>query len=72
MLAAKLRLILDETANQYSRYHDDPDFDIEIETGMSVVGAFELGLAEGEINFAMILRDLLTELEHQEYEIDGE
>ena len=66
MLAAKLRLILDETANMYSRLEDTDDFDVAAEVGGDIDGAFALGICEGEIYFAKNLLRILDVLEEQE------
>lgn len=65
LFIAKLRLILTETADQYSR-GDRGDFDLHGEVGGNLDDAYELGKAEGEIEFARTLLNIVDELEEQE------
>ena len=74
MLAAKLRLILDETADKYSRADgrdNEEYFDVAEEVGYDFDAAFVLGVEEGQISFARHLLELLGVLEEQEL-TDGE
>ena len=63
MIVEQLKLILEETADRYSRLKDKPDFDVAIEVHCDVNDAFTLGVDEGEITYARHLLELIDVLE---------
>lgn len=63
MIVEQLKLILEETANRYSRLKDKPDFDVAVEVNCDVNDAFTLGVDEGEITYARHLLELIDVLE---------
>ena len=63
MIVEQLKLILEETADRYSRLKDKDDFDVAIEVNCDVNDAFTLGVDEGEIAYARHLLELIDVLE---------
>lgn len=62
MVVDKLRLILQESATLNSRLDKD-EFNLAEEVGGNIDDAFELGMLEGEIDYARELLEILAILE---------
>lgn len=62
MVVDKLRLILQESATLNSRLDKD-EFNLAEEVGGNLDDAFELGMIEGEIDYARELLEILEILE---------
>ena len=62
MVIDKLRLILQESATLNSRLDKD-EFNLAEEVGGNLDDAFELGMIEGEIDYARELLEILEILE---------
>ena len=62
MVVDKLRLILQESATLNSRLDKD-EFNLAEEVGGNLDDAFELGMIEGEIDYARELLEILAILE---------
>ncbi len=62
MVVDKLRLILQESATLNSRLDKD-EFNLAEEVGGDLEAAFDLGMLEGEIDYARELLEILAILE---------